>query len=166
MGGEDFGGGGGEGGGVGDLGGVEADGVAGVGEGVADVGCVVFGLDPEAAGRGGGVAVGAEGFEVVGAGVGWVVGGEAEGDGPVGLVGWHGGDGGADLSGVEEFVALCGWCGVGVEVEVVLAGLCGEVGEVVGGAGGGDGEAQGCVAGLGCVVFEGVGEVDEASCGG
>lgn len=151
---------------MGDLGGVESDGVAGVGEGVADVGCVVFGLDPDAAGWGGVVAVGSECFEVVGVGVGRLVGGQAEGDAPVGLVGRDRGDGGADLSGVEEFVALGGWGGVRVEVEAVPSGLGGEVGEVVGGAGGGDGDAQGGVAGLGGVVFEGLGEVDEASCGG
>lgn len=166
VGGEDFGGGGGEVRGDGDLGGVESEGVAGAGEGVSGVGCVVLGLDPDASARGGVGAAGAEGFEVVGVGGGWVVGGQAQGCGPGGLVGRDGAECGADLVGVEEVGALCGGCWVGVEVEVVPAGVGGEVGEVVGGAGGGDGDAEWGEAGGGGVVFEGVGEVDEASGGG
>ena len=130
------------------------------------MGGVVLGLDPEASAGCGVGAAGAEGFEVEGVGGGGSAGGEAEGGAPVGLVGWDRGEGGADLVGVEEVGALGGWCGVGFEVEVVFSGVGGEVGEVECGAGGGDGDAQWCAAGGGGVVFEGVGEVDEAACGG
>lgn len=166
VGGEYFGGGGGEAGGDGDLGGVESEGVTDAGEGVSDVGRVVLGLDPDASAWGGVGASGPEGFQVVGVCGGRAVGGQAQGCGPGGLVGWDRGEGGADLVGVEEVGALCGWGGVGVEVEVVPAGSGGEVGEVVGGAGGGNGDAEWGEAGGGGVVFEGVGEVDEASRGG
>ena len=120
---------------------MESERVAGAGEWVTDVGGVVFGLDPHASTWGGVGAAVTECFEVGDGGAGRFVGGQAQGCGPVGLVGWCADEGGADLVCVEEVGALGGWCGVGVEVEVVVAGVGGEVGEVVGGAGGGDGDA-------------------------